>query len=162
MNKNIVQLIRERFYPLVRFCGPQSAGVRGTVYLGELSIWLWPAKSSHNGVLSDDQLSDVVSPHFAGSQSALLGAQVDAMSVVSLGQNLKRADGDTVSLLRYYLEDSLQSRVDVQDLERGSSERSFCFCPVQVQRFAGLLLRHRETPPQPRYDSSAERRKLPP
>ena len=63
MNKNIVQLIRQRFYPLVRFCGPQSAGVHGTVYLGELSIWLWPAKSSHNGVLSDDQLSDVVSPH---------------------------------------------------------------------------------------------------
>jgi hypothetical protein len=26
MNKHIVQLIRERFYPLVRFCGPQSAG----------------------------------------------------------------------------------------------------------------------------------------
>jgi hypothetical protein len=51
MNKHIVQLIRERFYPLVRFCGPQSAGeveiegVRGTVYLGELSIWLWPTKA---------------------------------------------------------------------------------------------------------------------
>jgi hypothetical protein len=66
MNKHIVQLIRERFYPLVRFCGPQSAGeveiegVRATVYLGELSIWLWPAKSSHNGVLSDEQLGDVV------------------------------------------------------------------------------------------------------
>jgi len=26
MNKHIVQLMRERFYPLVRFCGPQSAG----------------------------------------------------------------------------------------------------------------------------------------
>jgi hypothetical protein len=26
MNKHIVQLIRERFYPLVRSCGPQSAG----------------------------------------------------------------------------------------------------------------------------------------
>jgi hypothetical protein len=26
MNKHIMQLIRERFYPLVRFCGPQSAG----------------------------------------------------------------------------------------------------------------------------------------
>ncbi len=46
-------MLRERFYPLVRFCGPQSAGVveiegvRGTVYLGEHSIWLWPAKGSH-------------------------------------------------------------------------------------------------------------------
>jgi hypothetical protein len=52
MNKHIVQLIRERIYPLVRFCGPQSAGeveiqgVRATVYLGELSTWLWPAKGS--------------------------------------------------------------------------------------------------------------------
>jgi hypothetical protein len=41
MSKHIVHLIRERFYPLVRFCGPQSAGeieiegVRATVYLGE-------------------------------------------------------------------------------------------------------------------------------
>jgi hypothetical protein len=26
MNKHVVQLIRERFHPLVRFCGPQSAG----------------------------------------------------------------------------------------------------------------------------------------
>jgi hypothetical protein len=84
------------------------------------------------------------------------------MSVVSLGQNLKRP---TETPCHYYGITSkipLQSRVDVQDLERGSSERSFCFCPVQVQRFAGLLLRHREIPPQPRYDSSAERRKLPP
>jgi hypothetical protein len=80
MNKHIVQLIRERFYPLVRFCGPQSAGevevegVRGTVYLGELSIWLWPAKSSHNGVLSDEQLGDVVSPHLL-VRNLLLSAQ---------------------------------------------------------------------------------------
>jgi hypothetical protein len=63
MNKHIVQLIRERFYPLVRFCGPQSAGeveiegVRATVYLGELSLWLWPVKSPHNGILSDEQLA---------------------------------------------------------------------------------------------------------
>jgi hypothetical protein len=26
MNMHIVQLIRQRFHPLVRFCGPQSAG----------------------------------------------------------------------------------------------------------------------------------------
>jgi hypothetical protein len=71
MNKHIVQLIRERFYPLVRFCGPQSAGeveiegVRETLYLGELSVWLWPVKSSHNGILSDEQLGDVVSPNKA-------------------------------------------------------------------------------------------------
>jgi hypothetical protein len=80
VNKHIVQLIRERFYPLVRFCGPQSAGeveiegVRATVYLGELSIWLWPAKSSHNGVLSDEQLGDVVSPHLL-VRNLLLSAQ---------------------------------------------------------------------------------------
>jgi hypothetical protein len=67
MNKHIVQLIRERFYPLVRFCGPQSAGevevdgVRATVYLGELSIWLWPAildlrpirRPLHNELMND-------------------------------------------------------------------------------------------------------------
>jgi len=80
MYKHIVQLIRERFHPIVRFCGPQSAGevevegVRGTVYLGELSIWLWPAKSSHNGVLSDEQLGDVVSPHLL-VRNLLLSAQ---------------------------------------------------------------------------------------
>src|SRR6202051_2603255 len=80
MNKHIVQLIRERFYPLVRFCGPQSAGevevedVRATVYLGELSIWLWPAKSSHNGVLSDEQLGEVISPHLL-VRNLLLSAQ---------------------------------------------------------------------------------------
>src|SRR6202161_4069265 len=80
MNKHIVQLIRERFYPLVRFCGPQSAGeveiegVRGAVYLGELSLWLWPANSSHNGVLSDEQLGDVVSPHLL-VRNLLLSAQ---------------------------------------------------------------------------------------
>ena len=93
MNQHIVHLIRERFYPLVRFCGPQSAGeveiegVRGTVYLGELSIWLWPAKSSHNGVLSDGQLGDVSFATFAGSQSAVVGAGVDAVSVMSPGQD---------------------------------------------------------------------------
>jgi len=80
MNKHIVQLIRERFYLLVRFCGPQSAGeveiegMRGTVYLGELSIWLWPAKSSHNEVLSDEQLGDLVSPHLL-VRNLLLSAQ---------------------------------------------------------------------------------------
>jgi hypothetical protein len=93
MNKHIVQLIRERFYPLVRFCGPQSAGeveiegVRATVYLGELSIWLWPAKSSHNGVLSDEQLGDVVSPHLLVRNLPVVGPGIDAMSIMSLGQN---------------------------------------------------------------------------
>jgi hypothetical protein len=80
MNKHIVQLIRERFHPLVRFCGPQSAGeveiegVRGTVYLGELSIWLRPAKGSHNGILSDEQLGDVVWPRLL-VRNLLLSAQ---------------------------------------------------------------------------------------
>jgi hypothetical protein len=102
MNKHIVQLIRERFYPLVRFCGPQSAGevevegVRGTVYLGELSIWLWPAKSSHNGILSDEQLRDVVSPHLL-VRNLLSSAQ---------------------ALLRYYLEDSAATVVDGMALGR--------------------------------------------
>ena len=81
MNKHIVQLIRERFYPLVRFCGPQSAGeveiegVRATVYLGEPSLWLWPAKSPNNGVLYDEQLGDLVSPHLL-VRDLLLSAQV--------------------------------------------------------------------------------------
>jgi hypothetical protein len=92
MNKHIVQLIPERFYPLFRFCGPQSAGevevegVRATVCLGELSIWLWPAKSSRNGVLSDEQLGDVVSPHLLVRNLAVVGADVDAMSVMSPGE----------------------------------------------------------------------------
>ena len=131
MNKHIVQLIRERFYPLVRFCGPQSAGeveiegVRATVYLGELSIWLWPAKSSHNGVLSDEQLGDVVSPHLL-VRNLLLSAQT---SMQCLSCHLDRiegrrmwedraADGDTVSLLRYYLEDSAATVVDGMALGR--------------------------------------------
>jgi hypothetical protein len=94
MNKHIVQLIRERFYPLVRFCGPQSAGeveiegVRATVYLGELSIWLWPAKSSHNGVLSDEQLGDVVSPHLL-VRNLLLSAQA-SIQCLSCWTGLKR------------------------------------------------------------------------
>ena len=94
MNKHIVQLIRERFYPLVRFCGPQSAGeveiegVRATVYLGELSIWLWPAKSSHNGVLSDEQLGDVVSPHLL-VRNLLLSTQ---MSMQCLSSHLDRIE----------------------------------------------------------------------
>src|SRR6202167_4398732 len=77
MNKHVVQLIRERFYPLVRFCGPQSAGeveiegVRATVYLGELSIWLWPAKSSHNGVLSGGRVGGGSWPHLLGGNLLL-------------------------------------------------------------------------------------------
>ena len=80
--------VRERFYPLVPFCGPQSAGeveiegVRATVYLGELSIWLWPAKSSHNGVLSDEQLGDVVSPHLL-VRNLLLSVSPSAASILS-------------------------------------------------------------------------------
>ena len=83
MNKHIVRLIRERFHLLVRFWGPQHAGevevegVRGPVFLGELSIWLWPAKSTHNGVLSDEQLGDIVSPHFL-VRNLLLSAQTKA------------------------------------------------------------------------------------
>jgi hypothetical protein len=104
MNKHIVQLIRERFYPLVRFCGPQSAGeveiegVRGTVYLGELSIWLWPAKSSHNGVLSDEQLGDVASPHLL-VRNLLLSAQTSMQCLSYHLDRIEAADGDTVSLL---------------------------------------------------------------
>ena len=130
MNKHIVQLIRERFYPLVRFCGPQSAGevevegVRGTVYLGELSIWLWPAKSSHNGVLSDEQLSDVVSPHLL-VRNLLSSAQASMQCLSCHLDRIEAADGDTVSLLRYYLEDSAGNggRWDGSETDTRSTDR---------------------------------------
>jgi hypothetical protein len=100
MNKHVVQLIRERFYPLVRFCGPQSAGeveiegVRATIYLGELSIWLWPAKSSHNGVLSDEQLGDVVSPHFLVRNLAVVGADLGLSCHLD---SIEAADGEVIA-----------------------------------------------------------------
>jgi hypothetical protein len=62
MNKHIVQLIRERFHPLVRFCGPQHAGevevegVRRPVFLGELSIWLARALKQSAAVLAKASL----------------------------------------------------------------------------------------------------------
>jgi hypothetical protein len=123
MNKHIVQLIRERFYPLVRFCGPQSAGkvevegMRATVYLGELSIWLWPAECSHNGVPSDEQLGDVVSPHFL-ARNLLLSAQTSMQCLSCHLDRIEAADGDTVSLLRYYLEDPAATVVDGMALGR--------------------------------------------
>ena len=123
MNEHIVQLIRERFYPLVRFCGPQSAGeveiegVRATVYLGELSIWLWPAKSSHNGFLSDEQLGDVVSPHLL-VRNLLSSAQASMQCLSCHLDRIETAEGGTVSLLRYYLEDSAATVVDGMALGR--------------------------------------------
>ena len=69
-DERLVRLIRERFHPLTRFCGPLHAGevsldgVSDSLYLGELSIWLWPHGSGHNGVLSDELVSNAVSPHF--------------------------------------------------------------------------------------------------
>jgi hypothetical protein len=123
MNNHIVKLIRERFYPLVRFCGPQSVGeveiegVRGTVYLGELSIWLWPAKSSHNGVLSDEQLGDLVSPHLL-VRNLLLSAQTSMQCLLCHLDRIEAADGDTVSLLRYYFEDPAATVVDGMALGR--------------------------------------------
>jgi hypothetical protein len=123
MNKHIVRLIRERFHPLVRFCGPQHAGevevegVRGPVFLGELSIWLWPAKSTHNGVLSDEQLGDIVSPHFL-VRNLLLSAQTSMRGLSCHLDRIEAADGDSVSLLRYYLEYPAATVVDGMALGR--------------------------------------------
>ena len=123
MNKHIVQLIRERFYPLVRFCGPQSAGeveiegVRATVYLGELSLWLWPVKSSHNGILSDEQLGEVFSPHLL-VRNLLSSAPASMQRLSSHLDRIEASDGVTMSLLRYYLEDSAATVVDGMALGR--------------------------------------------
>ena len=100
MNKDIVQLIRERFYPLVRFCGPQSVGevevegVRETVYLGGLSIWLRPAKSTHNGVLSDEELGDLVAPHLL-VRNLLSSAHRSIKGLLCHLDRIEAADGDT-------------------------------------------------------------------
>ena len=116
MNKHIVQLIRERFHPLVRFCGPQHAGevevegTQGPGHLGELSIWLWLAKNTHNGVLSDEQLGDVVSPHLL-VRNLPLSANRSMRGLLCHLDRIEAADGDTVSLLRYYLEDPAASRL---------------------------------------------------
>jgi hypothetical protein len=123
MNKHIVQLIRERFHPLVRFCGPQEAGevevegVRGPVFLGELSNWLWLAKSTHNGVLSDEQLGDVVAPHLL-VRNLLLSAHRSMRGLLCHLDRIEASDGDTVSLLRYYLEDPAATVVDGMALGR--------------------------------------------
>jgi hypothetical protein len=123
MNKDIVQLIRERFHPVVRFCGPQHAGevevegVRGRVYLGELSIWLFLAKSTHNGVLSDEELGDLVAPYLL-ARNLLLSAHRSMKGLLCHLDRIEAADGDTVSLLRYYLEDSARTVVDGMALGR--------------------------------------------
>ena len=123
MNKHIVQLIRERFYPLVRFSRPQSAGeveiegVRATVHLGELSLRLWPVESSHNGILSHEQLGDVVSPHLL-VRNLLSSVPASMQCLSSHLDRIEAADGGTVSLLRYYLEDSAATVVDGMALGR--------------------------------------------
>jgi hypothetical protein len=110
-------LIRERFHSVVHFCGPQHAGevevegVRGRVYLGQLSIWLFLAKSTHNGVLSDAELGDLASPHLL-VRNLLLAAQESMRGPLCHLDRIEEADGDTVSLLRYYLEDSAATIVD--------------------------------------------------
>jgi len=146
MNKHIVQLIRERFHPLVRFCGPQTCrggrgrGVRGPVFLGELSIWLWPAKSVHNGVLSDEQLGDIVSPHFL-VRNLLLSAQTSMKRLSSHLDRIKAADGDNVSLLCYYLEDPAATVVDGMALGRilgprmGETAQGTMNCYIFIQPF---------------------------
>jgi hypothetical protein len=91
--------------------------VRGPVFLGELSIWLWPAKSTHNGVLSDEQLGEIVSPHFL-VRNLLLSAQASMKRLSCHLDRIEGADGDTVSLLRYYLEDAGATVVDGMALGR--------------------------------------------
>jgi hypothetical protein len=85
--------------------------VRGRVYLGELSIWLVFAKSTHNGVLSDEELGDLVSPHLL-VRNLLLSAHGSMRGLLCHLDRIEEADGDTVSLLRYYLEDSAATIVD--------------------------------------------------
>ena len=88
--------------------------MRATVYLGELSIWLWPAKSSHNGVLSDEQLGDVVSPHLL-VRNLLSSAQASMQCLSCHLVRIEAADGETVSL---YLKDSAATVVDGMALGR--------------------------------------------
>jgi hypothetical protein len=85
--------------------------VRGRVYLGELSIWLVFAKSTHNGVLSDEELGDLVSPHLL-VRNLLLSAHGSMRGLLCHLDRIEEADGDAVSLLRHYLEDSAATIVD--------------------------------------------------
>jgi hypothetical protein len=115
-NNNLVPLIRHRFHPLVRFCGPQYAGelemlgMHGSVYLGKLSNWLWVAKGS-NGLLSDEELGNAVSPHSL-VRNLLLSARASMTSLLCHLNRIEAAAGDTASLLRYYLEDPAATVID--------------------------------------------------
>jgi hypothetical protein len=117
MNQQLVQLIRERFYPLVRFCGPQHAadvamrGMIGPVFLGELSVWLWLAEGPHNGLLSDEELSRAVSPQHL-VRNLLLSARASMECLLSHLDRIEAASGDTAALLRYYLEDPGATVID--------------------------------------------------
>jgi hypothetical protein len=54
--------------------------------------------------LSDEQLGDLVSPHLL-VRNLLLSAQTSMQCLSCHLDRIEAADGDTVSLLRYYLED---------------------------------------------------------
>jgi hypothetical protein len=118
MNKHMVHLIRVRFHPLVRFCGPQYAGeievegVRGPVFLCQFSKWVCLAnKSTPNGVLSDEQLGDLVSPQDL-VRNLLLSTGASMRRLLCHVDRIEAADGDTVSRLSYYLEDPAAAVVD--------------------------------------------------
>lgn len=68
--------------------------MRATVYLGKFSIWLWPAKDPHNGVLSDEQLGDVASPHLL-VYNLLLSAQMSMQCLSCDLDRIEATDGDT-------------------------------------------------------------------
>jgi hypothetical protein len=74
-------------------------------------------ESSHNGVLSDEQLGNVVSPHLL-VRNLLLSAKTSMQCLSCHLDRIEAADGDTVSLLRYYLEDSAATVVDRMALGR--------------------------------------------
>jgi hypothetical protein len=110
-SKHILQLVRERFLPLVLNCGPLHAGeitmdgITGAVYLDMLSRWLWFAKSADNGLLSDKEVGDVVSPHML-VRNLLWSVQDVLKGLVSHVDRIESSEGDTVAILRYYLENS--------------------------------------------------------
>ena len=69
------------------------------------------AKSIHSGILSDEDVGVVVSPHFL-VRNLLASVRVYMDDLISHLGRIENLDGDTSSLLRYYLEDSSATIVD--------------------------------------------------
>jgi hypothetical protein len=116
---DVVGMVYEKFRPLTKTCGPLHAGgfplegENGTLYLTEMTYWLWSGKGTSKGKELTHPEVDKLTTQSELLRHLLASAAIKLKTAEAHLDRIQETAADVPSMLGYYLSKDAEAMTDI-------------------------------------------------